>query len=232
MRLYVRMILVVAACGALPAEAEDGPFQDYIELKDGTRLAGDLVELGGAHLEVRIKGGSKTVLRREIVSTVLDGRRLAGGVASSDAVLRVADGQTITGKVDILAGGRGVRITKPGGSSVLYPSTAVKIIRKGDPIAQTSRVYTKELAADIAESLTILQGLKTADLTADSSRVAKEEAFLIECGIFAIEDVRRLLAEDEVASESDGAGTLVSPARDALRAVDRVYRLKCIPVKL
>ena len=227
MRLSVRMILVVAACGVLPLQAEDHPFQDHIELKDGTRLVGDLVELGGAHLEVHMKGGSKTIRRDEIVSTVLDGRRPARGTAPQDAVLRT-DGRMISGEVEVLAGGQQVRVTKPGGSSVTFPRKDVKIIRKGDSVTRSEQVFTAKMAADIAESLTVLKGVKSGDSVADASRVAREEAFLVECGIFAIEDVRRVLAEDAVARENGGAGTLADAARGALSSVDRVYRLKCV----
>lgn len=231
MRLSAGMILALAAYGTLPAGARDGlpegAHRDRVQLRDGSSLAGELVELGGARLEIRIHGGSKSLLRRDIESVVLDAERPARGRATSDAVIR-PDGKEITGIVEVLAGGQRVRVTKPGGSSVLLPAEELTIVRRGDPIARTTRVFTDRTAEEIAESLATLESLEDVDAATRASVVAREEAFLIECGIFAIEDVRRILAEDAVLRDGGGRGKLTSAAREALESVDRVYRLKCV----
>ena len=126
---------------------------DRIDLRDGTRLNGELVELGGSQVKLRVRGGEKILLRGEILSAEFDQNRASRRVAATDGVVR-DDGYTLYGEVENLPGREQVRVTLAQGGSVMLPrKRVVRIIRKGDAIETQTSVFTRELDLAIVESL-------------------------------------------------------------------------------
>ncbi len=196
-------------CAALLSSLSLGA--DRIELSDGTRLEGDLVELGGSQLEMRCRGGSKVIRRRDIVSVDLDQGRVAREVAKTDAVIN-ADGFRINGKVEELAGGQQIRVTLAGGARVVIPRAEVSdIILAGQTVESHDKLYTVELARSIDASLQ-----RVIDAEPGQASTATDVQFLSKWGIFAIDRVRAALADEAVSAE----------AKAAFEGVARTYELK------
>lgn len=204
--------------GASVAAAEP---VDTVRLKDGRRLRGTVVELGGNRIELQIAGGAKRIHKREIEGVEFDGSRRQSAVGDSDVVIRQG-GHRIAGKVEIADGGRVVRVTLPSGSTAEIPRKDVlKIIRRGEATAVDSTVYTAELAAAIDAALAALSASappaeKPAGGAPEFESPREAEALLARAGILAIQKVREALRAADPASE----------AGRALARVDRLYRLK------
>ena len=189
--------------------------QDRVELKDGTIVEGVLRDTGGTTLELQLAGGSRRILRSNIQSVVFASERPASGVAETDAVIRI-DGHRIVGEVRLLAGGKQVRITKPGGSRVTLPRKRVlRIIRRGEALQSKDDVFTAERGRAIATLLGQLESGMEAPEDIGAAR-----ASLIGHGVFAIEAVRASLAK------SEGGMAEGRPERQALEVVERIYRAK------
>ena len=139
-RLRTVIVILSAASALLPSVTSA---LDRVELRDGSRLEGELVELGGTQLKLRLRGGEKVLLRRDVLSAQFDSTRVSRRAATSDGVVR-DDGYRVFGNVEIFPGRQQVRVTLASGASVEIPrKRVVQIIRKGDTIETVTSVYTQ-----------------------------------------------------------------------------------------
>jgi len=221
-RLRTVIVILSAASALLPSVTSA---LDRVELRDGSRLEGELVELGGTQLKLRLRGGEKVLLRRDVLSAQFDSTRVSRRAATSDGVVR-DDGYRVFGNVEIFPGRQQVRVTLASGASVEIPrKRVVQIIRKGDTIETETSVYTQELDQEIQDALKRLLRSE-----ASKTEIASASTFLKECGIFAIERVRKALltqtGANQQAKPEVKARAAKSPQEAALQHIDRVYRLK------
>lgn len=192
---------------------------DVVHLKDGSRQPGKVVELGGNRIDLVMQGGAKKILKKDIEKVVFDESRHQRGVEETDVVVR-RGGHRIRGAVEIIDGGKKVRVTLEGGSTAeLARSEVDRILRRGDPVENDTTVYTAELGARMDAALSFLLGESQEGESPSSNRfegVAEAEMFLASCGIFAIDRVREALSG--ATEETEGTR--------ALARVERLYRLK------
>lgn len=201
--------------------ASAGQPADLVVLKDGRNLRGTVVDLGGNRIELQIAAGTKRILKRDIDRIEFDASRRRARVEDADVVIRQG-GQRIVGKVELLDGGKLVRVTLPGGSAAEIPRKDVlKIIYRGELSQYDSTVYTAELAQAIEAAIAVLARddggeARPTESPAEFESAKEAEDFLCRCGILAIQRVRAAL---QSADASSAFGK-------ALARIDRLHRLK------
>ena len=181
---------------------------DILTLNDGSRHKGQLIELGGNSVDLVVDGGgSRKILKRDIREVVFDSTRRRTMVHETDAVV-IKGGHRVPGKVELLDNGQRVRVTLVKGGTAEFKRSDVRVLRRGEKEQVGTSVFTVELNEAIQEAMKGLQGSVEAR--------GEGEKFLSGVGIFAIQQVRE-------ASLKAPPG---SPELQALRRIDRLYRLK------
>ena len=184
--------------------------RDVLVLKNGSTVEGEVRDLGGNRVQLKLASGSKEILRRDIESATFDASRRGSNVADRDFIVRT-DNHRIYGEITLLSGGRRVQVRLPTGSKTVIPRDRVaRIVRKGDALHSERGIFTAELRAEIDDALSRV-------VNADPKNLKTIERLLIETGIFSIEKVRARLE----ALPDDATA-----ARDVLHRVDRAYRFR------
>ncbi|MBI4604891.1 MAG: tetratricopeptide repeat protein [Planctomycetes bacterium] len=182
--------------------------EDIVSLKDGSSQAGMVVDLGGNRVELVLKGGAKTILKRDISKVTLDEKRERKSIETSDAIVK-RDGHIVRGKVEVLEGGQKVQVSLPGGGRAVFNMKDVRrVVRSGDSVELDATVYTLELGKAVEAALD--------RLVRSDDPAGEAEKLLGRCGILAIARVR----------EARKAATRGSPGELALARIERLHRLK------
>ncbi len=200
----LRRILPSAVLLALAAA---GARADTVLLKDGMKVTGRVIDLGGNSIELKIReGASRRIFLKEIEKATFD---LAAGPAwkGLDKLVR-KDGTEISGEVRRSEDGRSYVVSKPDGSKVEVPAADVlRSISRDQVGIEGSGVYSEKVRDAVTSSI--------AQVLAGGAEAATAEGRLKTLGIFAIADVREALRKAKPGS-----------AADALERVVRFYRLK------
>jgi tetratricopeptide (TPR) repeat protein len=201
-RILRLLVLTLAALSvASPASA------DIVVLKDGTKLKGRVINLGGNAIELKIReGASRRLLLKEIDKATFDLAADSPRLLQDRVVLK--NGTSVLGTATISEDGKSVVVSHPDGSQVSFPREDVRIIPRDEVGKEGGGVY----------SAAVQEAVKSAigEVLAGGKGSAPAEERLKAEGIFAIDAVREALKKAKPGS----------PAADALDRVVRLYRLK------
>ena len=186
-------------------------FADRVWLRDGSRLDGSIIELGGSSIAISTKQNRRKIRREEV-------RKVEFSLHDSEAVklkhdlVLCRDGTDLQGTVSYSEDKRSVHVTfKDGNRVTVLRGDVLRILKRGEAVpGQDDSLYFTQAKKDlIARSLRDLS-------SPDSGRVQVAELGLKDLGIFAIADVETTRAD----SPKEG------PYREALERIHLSYELK------
>ncbi len=207
---FLAALLIVAL-------ASTATLGDTVELVDGSRVEGKVVDLGGNAIVVGIRHGRKKILKRDILRISFTADAVERPVLQQDLVIR-RDGSDLAGSVRYSQDGRSVIVDLPDGSSVsLRRRDVMKVIFRNEKGRETddTLVYSKDLEQRIEQTILELE-------SEDASLADRAERRLGAYGIFCIPRIESLLHT----SPADGEAPLGARTRKALEHVLRLHDMK------
>ncbi len=195
----LRLQALIAPCAVLLLTAPCGA--DTLRLTDGSRIEGDVVDLGGNAVAVTTEAGRRTIARRDIAEATFEYHESRDATLETDLVL-CRNGNDLRGTVSFSEDRNSVRVTFADGNRASIPvSQVLRIIRRGElePGADTSLYFTREKESKIKNAI------KALDSDGGEVERRKAEETLISFGLFAVpyvEEARKKAKEGSPSAAS------------------------------
>ena len=191
---------------------------DRVLLRDQSVQYGRVVDTGGYRIALEYRGAKRHFPKRDIERIEYFKGRKAKERLETDLVILRLNRHHVRCKI-LRETGDAIRVELPNGARITYARNRVlKVLYRDQILTEASSYYNQDLESAMNRAISAIEGGKVGEEN-------KEEKFLVQAGIFAVEHVRR--AVDRLRESKDEIAGRLEAAK-AFGRILHVHGLKCV----